>query len=46
MICHSNAELVAAIFLTVARTASVRPHETHLSIEKATRMLGDQPLYR
>ncbi len=46
MICHSNVELVAAIFLTVARTASVGPHETRLSLEKATPMLGDQPLYR
>ena len=46
MICHSNVELVAAIFLTVALKASVGPYETRLSLEKATRMLGDQPLHR
>jgi hypothetical protein len=30
---------------SVARSASVGPHETRLSIAKATRMLGDQLLY-
>ena len=45
VMCHSNAEPVATIFLAVALTDGGESNETRLSVEKATRMLGYQPLY-
>jgi hypothetical protein len=44
MMCHAHADLVVPIFSGVHGQRWA--HETHLSIEKATPMLGDQPLYR
>ena len=42
---RANSELLAEVFPTVTLQDGVGPHETLLSIEKATRILGYQPQY-